>query len=288
MILNSKYIYIILLFCSFSLFGQKQKVWETEKDYLEYRKAEKYKGPNEWYGATPSDMKNVDYSPQNNQKPSLKPLQYNPQQIERDRQQRKKIDWNGQGNGATLDPRVERPDPIEFPDIDPPDIDAPDVDLPDWEWGSWEGFWRILLVIILIVGLFFLVYFILKNRKPANPTVKVDVEDKWNPEVVTKTELELRLEEAISNEDYRECIRIYFTFILKELIKKSWIQWKKEKTNHHYVLEMSKQKDAPEFKECVRIYDIVWYGDYQIDKDVYELLVPTLAKYYKKIETHDD
>ncbi len=278
------------MFCSFSLFGQKEKVWKSEKDLLEYRKQERYKGPDDWYGISPSSFGDEDYVAPNKQNSSTQPLKYNPQQLKQDRSQRKNTYGQGNGNLTQLDPRVERPDPIELPDIDPPDFDAPDIDLPDWDWdfGSWDGFWKILLLLIVLVGLFFLVYYLLKNKKPSNPSVVVDVEDKWNPEIISKTELELRLEEAILKEDFRECIRIYFTFILKELIKKSWIHWKKEKTNHHYVMEMGKRPNALEFNECVRIYDIVWYGDYKIDKEVYELLVPTLEVYHKKIETNND
>lgn len=112
----------------------------------------------------------------------------------------------------------------------------------------------------------------------------MDVENDWNPEVISKTELELRLEEAVEREDYRECVRIYFTFILKELIRKGWINWKKEKTNYHYVLEMHKRENAAHFNECVRIYDLVWYGDYNIDQDIFGLLQPSFENYYKSLD----
>jgi hypothetical protein len=114
--------------------------------------------------------------------------------------------------------------------------------------------------------------------------VAIDVENDWNPEVISKTELELRLEAAIADEDYRECVRIYFTFILKELIRKGWIRWKKEKTNHHYVLEMRGRPEFQGFTQSVRIYDLVWYGEYNIDEDIYGLLRPELEAYYKSMD----
>ena len=61
------------------------------------------------------------------------------------------------------------------------------------------------------------------------------------------------------------------------------INWKKQKTNHHYIIEMSKQESALQFNECVRIYDLVWYGEYNIDNDIYELLKPSLEDYYKSL-----
>lgn len=291
LILSKLFLYIASLLFSLSLFGQtvndKEQVWKSEKDFLEYKKKNKYEGPDDWYGSYPADMEEeADDYVSTNSGNSSKKLNYNPQQIQRDREKRNGGYTQG-GNGGDLlfDPEVERPDPIEIPDIDPIDIDTPDIDLPDIDLPTIpESVWKVLLFILIFAVVFMIAYLIIKNKKPIDKKVIIDVDDEWNPEVITKTELELRLEAAINKEDYRECIRIYFTFILKELIRKSWIKWKKEKTNHHYVLEMSKQESALSFNECVRIYDLVWYGDYNIDNDIYELLKPTLENYYQSLD----
>ena len=293
LILNKLLLHITILLISFSLFGQdkKENVWKSEKDYLEYRKKDKYKGPDDWSGSYPSDLIEEDYVSTNSGS-SSGGLKYNPQQIQQDRKKRLGGFDRGGGEGdVQFDPTVERPDPIEIPDIDPPDIDGPDIDLPDINLPTIsQSVWKVLLFILVFAVVFTLAYLIIKNRKPSDKKVIIDVDDEWNPEVISKTELELRLEAAIEKEDYRECIRIYFTFILKELIRKSWINWKKEKTNHHYFIELSssstKQGDtnAMSFGECIRIYDLVWYGDYKIDRDIYELLKPTLENYYQSLE----
>jgi len=290
----SKYLlHIAFIICSFSLLGQnkplteKEKLWQSEKDYLKYQKNSKYDGPEDWYGGYPANMENEDYvSTNSGGGNSSKNLNYNPQQIQDDRDE--KNGTSGSGGNLQFDPTVERPDPLEIPEIDinPLDIDAPDIDLnlPDWDLSISQSFWKMLLFILIFAAVFIVAYLIIKNRKPGEKKIIVDVEDEWNPEVISKTELELRLEQAIHAENYRECIRIYFTFILKELIRKNWILWKKDKTNHHYVMEMGKRANALQFNECVRVYDLVWYGDYQIDKDIYELLKPTLESYYKSLD----
>lgn len=276
----------------------KGEVWKSEKEYLKYQKGDKYKGPDNWYGAVPSDIKDEEYIPNNgygngNYNPysggsgsgSGSGIQYSPQQIQKDRQKRYQGFDRGGGKGnLKFDPKVERPDPIEVPDVDAPDIDLPDIDLDIDAPSISPGFWKTLLFIFIFVAVIFLAYLIMKNRKPSNQKVIVDVENDWNPEVISKTELELKLEAAEAKGDYRECVRIYFTFILKELIYKGWIKWKKEKTNHHYVMEMSGNPSALGFMESVRIYDIVWYGEYQIDEDIYELLRPELEAYYKSLD----
>lgn len=282
--------HIVLICFPLLVFGQdKAAIWEQEKEYLEYRKGENYKGPDDWYGSYPANMNEEDYISTNSNSGSgsnyNQGIQYSPQQIQKDRQKRYQgFDRGGSDGTLPFDPKVERPDPIELPDVDAPDIDVPDLDLDLDAPTIPPVVWKVLLFILIFAALLVVVYLIMKNKKPSNTKIVVDVENDWNPEVITKTELEKRLDEAILKEDYRECVRIYFTFILKELIRKSWVTWRKEKTNYHYVIEMHKRPNAQRFNECVRIYDLVWYGDYNIDREIFELLKPTLEDYYKSLD----
>lgn len=282
--MNKWILHIALIISPFLALSQaeKEEKWKSEKDYLEYKKEDKYKGPKEWEGSYPASMDEDNYyGTQNNG--TNQGIQYSPQQIQRDRKERYQGFDRGGGSGTVpFDPKVESPDPIEMPDVEAPDVDVPDVDIDPPTISP--GVWKFLLFLLIFAVVLTIVYLIIKNKKPANKKVIVEVENDWNPEVISKTELELRLEEAMAKEDYRECIRIYFTFILKELIRKSWIVWKKEKTNHHYVIEMHKQASAHRFNECVRIYDLIWYGEYHIDREIFDLLKPTLEEYYQSLD----
>lgn len=263
--------------------------WKSEKDYLDYRKTEGYKGPDDWYGSYPAEMNSEDEyigSGYNSGSGSGagRGVQYSPQQIQRDRQERYQGFDRGGGKGTLeFDPEVAPPKPIELPDIDAPDVPTPDIDLDAPNVSGW-GLWKILLFLLIAAAIILIFYFIFKNVKPPNKKVIVDVENDWNPEVISKTELELRLDTAMGKGDYRECVRIYFTFILKELIRKSWVHWKRDKTNHHYLQEMRKRPNQLVFAECVRIYDLVWYGEYEIDKEVFDMLLPTLENYYQSLD----
>ena len=293
--MNKKVLHIIFVLVPLFSIAQKDKAstWEEEKDFLKYRKGEKYKGPENWSGSYPADMhqnENVSTTPGSGGSSGNQGIQYNPQQIQRDRQKRYSgFDRGGSRGTLPFDPEVEEPLPPDLPDIDAPDVDLPDVDLPDVDAPTISpAVWKALLFILIFAVLFIIAYLLIRNRKPPNKKIVVDVENDWNPEVISKTELELRLEEAMQKGDYRECVRIYFTFILKELLRKSWISWRKEKTNYHYVLEMHKRPGASAFNECVRIYDLVWYGQYQIDAEIFELLLPTLEAYYKSLNPKNE
>lgn len=276
--------HIVFLFIFFNGFAQpsdaKQKMWEKEAKNLEYPKQRNYKGPKDWNGGYPTEM-SEEYV-------------YVPPKNSRTNPRRTFSQGGGVDSEGTFptDPPIERLSPTELPDIELPEVDFPDVDFPDVDFPdvnppSWsETFWKLILYLIIGALLIFVAYLIFKHRNRLNQKVtsKVNIENDWNPEEITKTELELKLEQAEAEKDYRSCVRIYFTFILKSLIQHRWIQWKKEKTNHHYVLEMQKQPSRSEFEKCVRIYELVWYGDYQIDGEVYQKLLPTLQNYYHSVK----
>lgn len=287
---------------------------------MRYKKSPGYRGPDDWYSDDPSDIRDNQYVDDEELQRrmyggsgSFGPgsgssggpgysggrgtMRYQPQQIQRERRKvLRGFEKEGGGDGNLKeDPDIKRPDQKKSNSRVRPrrgrsrsGSNSSSSSSSSSGSGSSSGFWRVLLIIIAAVAGVLLIYFLLKNKKPQDTKVVVDVEDEWNPEVVTKTELELKLEAAMEREDFRECVRIYFTFILKELIKKGWIRWKKEKTNHHYVMEMGGRDGSLGFMECVRIYDLVWYGEYQIDRDIFEMLQPTLLNYYKSLDPTDE
>jgi len=294
-------LYIAFLLIAALSFGQddsekKETTWKQERKKLKYKKEEGYKGPDNWYGKRPTSMKDEELSGYGSGSGSYgsygsgssRSHRYNPQQIQRDRQKRHGgFDRGGGSGNLKYDPKVKRPEPIKSPKttrVQPSQFKAPDASAPAVS----TSFWKVLLYILLLVAVMIIVHLIVKRYRPPNKSIPVNVENEWNPEVITKTELELKLEAAMAGEDYRECVRIYFTFILKELISKGWIRWKKEKTNHHYVMEMGRRSNALSFMECVRIYDLVWYGNYHIDQDIFEMLKPTLENYYKSLDPKDE
>lgn len=251
----------------------KTALWKKEKESINYEKNKKYKGPTDWYTEKPASLqeKNEEY----NTGPDYSGIKYDPQKIKENRkkQSESENDENYSGSsGGTIDrdPEIENPEFEE--DEKENEKDSPPL--------ISEKVWNVLGILLLIVLIILIVYYVIKNKQPKNSKVPIHSDEKvWNPAAISKTELELLLEKATEEENYRECVRIYFTFILKELIKKGWIKWKQEKTNFDYILEMKSKPNSFQFEECVRIYDLVWYGEYDIDKMVYESIQPTLLSY---------
>jgi hypothetical protein len=174
------------------------------------------------------------------------------------------------GSGKNSKKEMKKTEMAEPPEFDPPEINEPDIDVdaPDPTKIS-QSTWKTILILFLFAAVITGLYFWLKKQN-SNPKFIQEFDDDWNPEIVTKSELDIRLENALINENYRECIRIYFTLILQLLIARELIKWKREKTNHEYLFEMKRGTIKNSFADCTRIFDLVWYGEYELDKSRFE------------------
>ncbi|WP_341899879.1 hypothetical protein [Fluviicola taffensis] len=254
--------------------------WNQIREEHGYKQSEKYKGPESDYYDSPTSINESVSTSSGSPNGTTKPYQgtpYSPKDLERG-----KGGKNGDGSGSGSideDPNIEPSESVDIPDFDAPK--GPNLDAPNIS----TGFWKWLGIILLVVALAILIYYMIKNRSPRIKTIPFEalVED-LNPAEISKTELELRLEEATASGNYKECVRIYFLFAMKELIQRRWIFWKREKTNMHYIIEVQGRPIAREFEQIVSIYDLVWYGDYNIDSASYQVIEPQLKTAFQKIE----
>lgn len=69
--------------------------------------------------------------------------------------------------------------------------------------------------------------------------------------------------------DYRSAVRFQFLFVLKKLSDRKLIDWNAEKTNKDYLAEMKNSEQKKQFRELVRIFDYVWYGEFEINENSY-------------------
>ncbi len=137
------------------------------------------------------------------------------------------------------------------------------------------GFLQYVLFGLLIMLLGFLIYqlFVKTSFDDKGAKVVVDFEE-LAPTQIPKSELELLLEKALANDDFRGAIRLYFIFIIKGLSEKEWIRWEKKKTNFSYLIEMRGKPQYDSFNDAVSIYELVWYGNYRVKKEDFSSLEP--------------
>ena len=152
---------------------------------------------------------------------------------------------------------------------------------------SLGGFAQFLVYLgyaVIIAVVIFIIYKLILNYNGSETGAVVEMNfDDVPPSEIPKTELERRLEEALAREDYREAVRIYFIFIIKDLSMKNWIVWERKKTNMSYLMEMRSKSQFNLFNETVSIYDIVWYGNYTITKSNFHEVEPKFKQLLAEI-----
>lgn len=141
-----------------------------------------------------------------------------------------------------------------------------------------------IFIPIIILGLVYLLISQFSNDtgiEIGDRDIKID--DDLDLNKVQKSELELKIEEALKNEDYRLAVRIYFLVILKSLSDKGTIQWQKRKTNHTYLREIHSLELKTPFSTVIRLFEVVWYGRNQIEKMDFHAVEPVFKDFLNKI-----
>ena len=149
--------------------------------------------------------------------------------------------------------------------------------LPAFNIGQLFNTGIIKLLMFLIVGivLFFVVYhlffngdkFIFKHKK-----TKVNSSPASFEEVDLFNNWDKALKEAIEKKDYRLAIRVLYLQTLHILNQHHLIAYEQDKTNWDYVRQLASSHYHASFIALTSYFDYVWYGQFQLDEEDFELL----------------
>jgi hypothetical protein len=80
------------------------------------------------------------------------------------------------------------------------------------------------------------------------------------------------IDKAVSRGNYRFAVRLMFLRVLKNLSEKNVIQYKPDRTNFDYLLQLQPTKHYNEFFRITRNYEYSWYGLFDIDQEKFSLI----------------
>ncbi len=123
--------------------------------------------------------------------------------------------------------------------------------------------------IVLGLLLFFMLKFFLKvnTRNATDVLATIPSIQLTNDEaLINNLQLGELIAQAIQEKDYRLAVRFYYLQILQKLTDKELIVWQQEKTNEDFIREIAQLKFASDFTEITRLYDFVWYGNFEINE----------------------
>jgi hypothetical protein len=89
------------------------------------------------------------------------------------------------------------------------------------------------------------------------------------------------LRNAIKAGNYRLAVRYLYLQSLKRLSEKKFIEINTNKTNYEYVTEIRRHKFANEFASLTLQYEYVWYGEYPVDKRLFEQIQNGFTQFTK-------
>lgn len=145
----------------------------------------------------------------------------------------------------------------------------------EWIFGvkSAQGIFKTILLVLpyIVAGivLFLLLKFFLKVNSNSiisannNKSVVSITEEE---ELIKNKDLAKLIHQAIEQKNYRLAVRYYYLQLLKNLEEKELITWELQKTNEDYSKEITEINLNKSFLKLTRLYDFVWYGNFEINE----------------------
>lgn len=118
-----------------------------------------------------------------------------------------------------------------------------------------------------------------KSEKTTQLAKKLIYED----EDINELNLDILLQQAIDNKNFRLAIRYYYLSTLKLLTNKNVINYHKDKTNSEYLFEIENENLRNDFSYLSYVYSYVWYGEFSVDEDNFKMAQNKYQSFFKSI-----
>ncbi|WP_034228346.1 DUF4129 domain-containing protein [Aquimarina pacifica] len=145
-----------------------------------------------------------------------------------------------------------------------------------------------LIYILLIIGAVYVVIRILAGkdavslfRKKNTLVAPISITE----EHIENIDLNELISKALANNDYRLAVRYMYLKALQELSKANVIAYHFEKTNSDYLREINDTSIKQNFNRVSYLYDYIWYGEFELDKNGYQSAKTSFDQLNAKINT---
>lgn len=142
-------------------------------------------------------------------------------------------------------------------------------------------FWMVVIVFVLfIIYRLFLADGVFQRRSTAAKNAAAEVEEE---EIGHDTDFEALIRVALQNGKYRLAVRYQYLRTLHALAAKKFVELAPDKTNFQYVREITNPGHQNEFAALTLHYEYVWYGEFDIEKSIYQKIENNFTSFNKKI-----
>ncbi len=150
---------------------------------------------------------------------------------------------------------------------------------------SFFDFIRLLLWVVMIGAVMYLIYRLFLSEKGMfaatvrKKAMVAEEEDITDVDILTQ-----KITEAEKAGNYRLAVRYYYLQALSVLAGKGWLQLSPDKTNYQYLIELSGKTIRNDFARVTLHYEYAWYGNFTIDKDMYDTIKNEFKIYQTKLK----
>ena len=103
-------------------------------------------------------------------------------------------------------------------------------------------------------------------------------------ENIHEIDYQKELARLVADGKYRLAVRLLYLQTLKKLSDKDIIDWKLEKTNYNYLMEINEPTIKAEFGQLTHQFDYIWYGDFPVDKLQFEPINQSFSHFNAELE----
>lgn len=144
---------------------------------------------------------------------------------------------------------------------------------------------RILSGLVILAALYFLIRLFIRHKgklifQRKNESVIIDINN--TEQLIQMADFEALIDDMESKGDTRQCIRLYYLWLLKDLKDKKLINWLPEKTNADYISELKNELLRKEFIYLSYLFNYIWYGEFKITDNDYLSAKNAFLSYLRK------
>lgn len=150
--------------------------------------------------------------------------------------------------------------------------------------------WLRNLLWVLVVGGFvvLIIWFLLASdvqlfRKAPPIIARPEEEEEYSTENLFDIDYDSALKRAIAAQNYRLAIRLMYLQTLKELAQRNIIQYRQERTNNDYLLQLFQTSYYKDFFRLTRNFEYAWYGQFSVSSASFEQIKIEFATFKQRI-----
>lgn len=103
------------------------------------------------------------------------------------------------------------------------------------------------------------------------------------PEDIFAINYQKEIDKAVAQGNFRMAIRLNFLRMLRTLSDKNIIQYKQDRTNLDYLMQLHGSKHYPSFFRLTRHFEYAWYGQFEVSREAYQLISGEYNQFDKSI-----